>query len=692
MVAMSRKLLGGSCAIALTIFILCYIAAKDPGSCSVRGAEFNGVDGYYYASGGQFIQRGNAGLSWLQPVDVFDVLNWRRGNANQASSTYSISLSDKEWTINNGRTVLYQTHLAAPDSPLGKTADSYLFYPPGTLGGWTLQDSSAPPRRSDITVECSGSLSASPPTAQQALPSSAGHAPSNLQQLAARPATTLLIAVLCGCAWVLYSSQTDPSTVSDSYEKIVTDGEWWRIITSAFAHFDLLHLGFNTMSLYQLGSLEEVYGSVRYAYLSFALVIITGFICLGISYLMITRMGREDMRFQQSVGFSCVIFAWIMAAAVRMTEFCPVIFIPTFCFKTWTIPVVGLPLNLGPVVLLFVTKVIIPRSSFIGHLSGLLIGIPLAWNLLDWMHPLWVISFLTSVYLLFAHDRMWLWKNSHCSSVKQDLAYFVHSAISGVCLLPNMIRAGAAMLGLELPEIGAGQGVRYSTLSVTDEESVQPVSQNNEGGNDSPATPIADGLSGMCVTVDHAWVSLEGFVPAEQLKVYNMFKWASLATIMSAMFEFWYTLLLLWGHTNVLEYAIFHACPLVLLMFLLWSAHQATRISHLTESTPTLQACVHMLVICLLYLVSLTAFQAATAGATWGSYRMINVNTTIDVDGRTLASNVTAFIATMNVVMLALQVCVSVLLVLILQTVPNVERREILGTMRLTSLAGLFEK
>ncbi len=42
-------------------------------------------------------------------------------------------------------------------------------------------------------------------------------------------------------------------------------GEWWRLITANFLHGGLLHLGFNTMSLFNLGPLaEEIFGTSRY--------------------------------------------------------------------------------------------------------------------------------------------------------------------------------------------------------------------------------------------------------------------------------------------------------------------------------------------------------------------------------------------------------------------------------------------
>ncbi len=55
---------------------------------------------------------------------------------------------------------------------------------------------------------------------------------------------------------------------------IQAHGEWWRLITANFLHGGLLHLIFNTMSLYNLGPLaEEIFGTSRFVVLYLA----TGF-------------------------------------------------------------------------------------------------------------------------------------------------------------------------------------------------------------------------------------------------------------------------------------------------------------------------------------------------------------------------------------------------------------------------------
>jgi membrane associated rhomboid family serine protease len=45
----------------------------------------------------------------------------------------------------------------------------------------------------------------------------------------------------------------------------IDDGEWWRLFTSGFLHFGLIHIGFNMYILYRLGeTFEKTLGPWRY--------------------------------------------------------------------------------------------------------------------------------------------------------------------------------------------------------------------------------------------------------------------------------------------------------------------------------------------------------------------------------------------------------------------------------------------
>jgi hypothetical protein len=56
----------------------------------------------------------------------------------------------------------------------------------------------------------------------------------------------------------------------------VADGDWWRIVTSGFLHFDLLHIAFNMVMLWMLGNLlEPSIGRIRFG-LVYAVSLLTG--------------------------------------------------------------------------------------------------------------------------------------------------------------------------------------------------------------------------------------------------------------------------------------------------------------------------------------------------------------------------------------------------------------------------------
>ena len=91
----------------------------------------------------------------------------------------------------------------------------------------------------------------------------------------------------------------------------VWDGQAWRLVTSIFLHFSVLHLLFNSVALMQLGPLiEEVYGRSRFAVLYLA----AGVAGFGVSVAWRAR-GPEAL-FSVGAGASGAIFGLIGAALV----------------------------------------------------------------------------------------------------------------------------------------------------------------------------------------------------------------------------------------------------------------------------------------------------------------------------------------------------------------------------------------
>jgi len=106
--------------------------------------------------------------------------------------------------------------------------------------------------------------------------------------------------------------------------------EWWRLVTAMFLHGGLIHIGFNMMSLMQLGpALEEVYGSARYLFLyvvtgafGFLVSAFTGHFSLGASAALLglvgamlaitTKRGGAYMRDLRSRLISSVVILFVL--------------------------------------------------------------------------------------------------------------------------------------------------------------------------------------------------------------------------------------------------------------------------------------------------------------------------------------------------------------------------------------------
>jgi rhomboid protease GluP len=94
--------------------------------------------------------------------------------------------------------------------------------------------------------------------------------------------------------------------LSDGQIHGVAEGEWWRLITAGFLHAGLMHLLFNCLALYTLGTpFEALYGRTRYAIL-LLISLVAG------SYASITFNAEN----QVSVGASGAIFGLFGALLV----------------------------------------------------------------------------------------------------------------------------------------------------------------------------------------------------------------------------------------------------------------------------------------------------------------------------------------------------------------------------------------
>jgi membrane associated rhomboid family serine protease len=83
---------------------------------------------------------------------------------------------------------------------------------------------------------------------------------------------------------------------------LIEQGEWWRFFTAMFIHVGFLHIFFNSIALYSVGSLvERIYGSIRYAVIYF----VSGIVASVASYLYLIETGQST---EVAAGASGAIF------------------------------------------------------------------------------------------------------------------------------------------------------------------------------------------------------------------------------------------------------------------------------------------------------------------------------------------------------------------------------------------------
>lgn len=128
-------------------------------------------------------------------------------------------------------------------------------------------------------------------------------------------------------------------------------GQWWRIITGAFLHGGLIHIGVNMMSLWFLGRfIEFAVGSWRMFFIYMASLIVSGLAVVYLSPPMVPTVGASGAIF----GLFGALFAIGFKLGRRGMEL--------------------VKSNIGILVINLVITFTVPQISWQAHVAGLLTG------------------------------------------------------------------------------------------------------------------------------------------------------------------------------------------------------------------------------------------------------------------------------------------------------------------------------
>ncbi|KAM3353197.1 hypothetical protein ACQJBY_024395 [Aegilops geniculata] len=216
-----------------------------------------------------------------------------------------------------------------------------------------------------------------------------------MYEILEKPASSGVIAV-CSLIWFLIQKRgIGYADVGLSYEAAVEGGQHWRLITAAFSHVSVVHLVFNMSALWSLGAVEQLgqaagFGVEYYLHYTLVLMVLSGLLVLGIYHIMIRRFKVDYFRRVTAVGYSCVVFGWMTILAAKQPS-----------SKLNLFGVLSLPISFAPFESLIFTSIMVPQASFIGHLSGIIVGYSIAWGLIHGMNNYWAITMLGWIVLVF---------------------------------------------------------------------------------------------------------------------------------------------------------------------------------------------------------------------------------------------------------------------------------------------------
>eukprot|EP00761_Pharyngomonas_kirbyi_P013526 gb/GECH01013555.1/.p1 GENE.gb/GECH01013555.1/~~gb/GECH01013555.1/.p1 ORF type:complete len:362 (+),score=81.33 gb/GECH01013555.1/:1-1086(+) len=200
-----------------------------------------------------------------------------------------------------------------------------------------------------------------------------------------RPTTIFL---LISCSFICYYLNYKDIPVADVafvYDKIVQKKEFWRGITSSFSHYSIFHLLFNMWALWSTSVIESEWGTISYLKITFILLILSMIFQILVYTILARVFDYQRHRYVYAVGYSCVVFGLM-----------------TVLYQPSGYKILGdIRISFTPFASLFLTQLIVPNASFVGHLSGIIGGFVLYFTGISWfITPIFIVVVLITLIII----------------------------------------------------------------------------------------------------------------------------------------------------------------------------------------------------------------------------------------------------------------------------------------------------
>jgi membrane associated rhomboid family serine protease len=180
------------------------------------------------------------------------------------------------------------------------------------------------------------------------------------------PITTVTIIINAVICYLLNKREVPVTSVATTSDSIILEHEYWRIVTSAFSHYEIFHIIANIGSSWASGQLEVAVGSAQFLIYIVILTVSSGLLDATIRHFFFPN--TTDTWALGYSGVVCGLMAIIAAHRSSLNLFG-----------------LNIPWSFMPFINIIFIQIIIPRVSFIGHLSGVLVGFLIRWHIFDWL-------------------------------------------------------------------------------------------------------------------------------------------------------------------------------------------------------------------------------------------------------------------------------------------------------------------
>lgn len=245
--------------------------------------------------------------------------------------------------------------------------------------------------------------------------------------------TKVLLGVNIGVYVLMFLSSSALPPYMINAHLVIDEYEYYRVFSSAFVHSGIMHIFMNMTSLLQLGaSIETQFGSMLFLSLSIWSVILIGFLYVSLCWIAAIALSDPSQMYVGGVGYSGVLFCYAVIDSYHTTETTRSVF-----------GLFSVPAKVYPFILLIILQFVLPNISFIGHASGIIVGMLAVSGILEVVLP--SLSFLEFIETT-PNTALLCYCNKISNYVYSPNKSYTHSSFGGSLNIWGIISSARVVL------------------------------------------------------------------------------------------------------------------------------------------------------------------------------------------------------------------------------------------------------